>query len=225
MTTQLNTLIIEDHPFIVEGYIDILKWISSERSDVDFKIRTAHNCEQANLEIDYAVDHYILDLVFLDISLGASKDVNILSGDDLGLKLKDLFPNVKIIVLTHLSNKYRLMNILKTLNPIGLVIKSEMVSGTLKKGILSILKDVPFYSPEILKLLRQMASNDYEIDNIDRKILYYLSIGTKTKDLPKLVHLSQSGIERRKTRLKQVFNIEKKADKGLVKQAQEKGFL
>lgn len=48
MTNQLNTLIIEDHPFIVEGYIRVLEAISSKHSDIDFKISTANNCEEAD---------------------------------------------------------------------------------------------------------------------------------------------------------------------------------
>lgn len=225
MTNQLNTLIIEDHPFIAEGYQRVLESIASESSYVEFKIRMANNCEEANAEIEYATNHYMLDLVFLDISLPPSLDRKIISGDDLGLKLRSVYPNVKLIVATHLNNNYRLVNILKTLNPDGLIIKSDMTFSTMKGCVLNIINDVPFYSSSAMKLVRQQVSNDFNLDDIDRKMLYHLSQGAKTKELTEVVHLSQSGIESRKRRLNQIFNNEKKSDKALLKLAREKGFI
>ncbi|MFL1012611.1 DNA-binding response regulator [Flavisericum labens] len=225
MTKQLNTLIIEDHPFIIEGYKRVLETISAEHGAIDFKISSAGNCDEANKEIKYATNHYIIDLVFLDISLPPSRDRKLISGDDIGLKLKSLFPNVKLIVATHLNNNYRLVNILKTLNPDGLLLKSELTFNNLKEGVTNVINDVPFYSRPILKLLRQHVSNDFNLDDIDRKMLYHLSQGAKTKELTEVVHLSQSGVESRKRRLNQIFNNEKKSDKALLKLAREKGFI
>ncbi|SFZ93390.1 DNA-binding response regulator, NarL/FixJ family, contains REC and HTH domains [Flaviramulus basaltis] len=225
MINQLNTLIIEDHPFIIEGYKRVLDHISSNDGNLDFKIRTAKNCEEGNAEIEYAVHHHIMDLVFLDISLPPSKDRKLISGDDLGIKLKSLFPKVKIIIATHLENNYRLVNILKTIKPDALLLKNDLDFKILTEGVLNVINDVPFYSKPILKLVRQHISNDFNLDNIDRQMLYHLSLGAKTKELPEIVHLSQAGIERRKRRLNQIFNNDKKSDKVLLRLAREKGFL
>ena len=67
--------------------------------------------------------------------------------------------------------------------------------------------------------------NNYSFDNIDRKILYELSIGTRMKDLPDIIPLSIAGIEKRKRHLKQIFNINSPNDKELLKIAKEKGFV
>lgn len=225
MTTKLNTLIIEDHQLIIDAYTRVLEHVSSKNSNITFIINTAKNCDEANTEIDYALDSKILDLVFLDISLPPSKNGDFLSGDDLGLKLRHLFPKVKIIVSTHLNNNYRLVNILKNIKPEGLLLKSELNFQNLTEGILNVIYDIPFYSNPVLKLVRQHISNDFNLDNIDRQMLYYLSLGSKTMELPELVHLSLAGIERRKRRLNQIFNNEKKSDKNLLKLAKESGFL
>ena len=63
------------------------------------------------------------------------------------------------------------------------------------------------------------------MDKIDRQILYELSIGTKTKDLPNIVPLSIAGIEKRKRILKRVFDVEYQGDKALITKAREKGFI
>ena len=65
----------------------------------------------------------------------------------------------------------------------------------------------------------------YLLDDIDRRILYELSIGTKTKDLPALVPLSLTGIEKRKRLLKQIFDIDSTDDRELILAAKEKGFI
>ena len=64
-----------------------------------------------------------------------------------------------------------------------------------------------------------------KIDKIDRQILYELSIGTRMKDLPKIVPLSIAGIEKRKRILKEVFDVEDQGDKALIMKARELGFI
>ncbi|ULC57920.1 DNA-binding response regulator [Flaviramulus sp. BrNp1-15] len=225
MIKPLNTLIIEDHQLIIDGYIRALDYVSSKNHTIQFKITVAKNCDEANLEIERAIENKLIDLVFLDISLPPSKTKKIVSGDDLGIKLRCMFPKVKIIVSTHLNNNYRLVNILKTVKPNGLLLKSELNFQNLTEGILNIIYDIPYYSKPVLKLVRQHISNDFNLDDIDRQMLYQLSLGAKTKELPEVVHLSLAGIERRKRRLNQIFNNDKKSDKVLLRLARENGFL
>ncbi|MFL0087526.1 DNA-binding response regulator, partial [Tenacibaculum maritimum] len=66
---------------------------------------------------------------------------------------------------------------------------------------------------------------DYIIDDLDRKILYELSIGTKMKNLPDVVPLSITAIERRKREIKKMFSISSLDDRDLILTAREKGFI
>tara|TARA_B100000497_G_C7333014_1_gene220131 strand:+ start:328 stop:561 length:234 start_codon:yes stop_codon:yes gene_type:complete len=77
----------------------------------------------------------------------------------------------------------------------------------------------------VIKLLRDQIVNDFVLDNYDRKILYELSIGTRMKDLPKLIPLSIAGIEKRKRNLKRMFNVKKMDDRELLISAKEKEFI
>jgi hypothetical protein len=77
----------------------------------------------------------------------------------------------------------------------------------------------------VIKLLRKQVSTDYLLDGTDRKLLYEISIGTRTKDLPDILPLSIAGIEKRKRQLKKAFNTETDEDKELIMKAKEKGFL
>ena len=77
----------------------------------------------------------------------------------------------------------------------------------------------------MIKLLRDQVVNEFILDHYDRKILYELSVGTRMKDLPKLLPLSIAAIEKRKRNLKLMFNVRKLDDRQLMVSAKEKGFI
>lgn len=225
MKKALNVLIVEDHPMVIEVYQKTLTDISKDNISPKFNITTAMDCESANFRIDEYTSQNPLHLALLDLSLPASKDGKFISGDDLGQKIKKIFPNCKTIVITSLTENFRLNTIFKKLSPVGLLIKSDASVQTLKDAILSVLEDDPYYSSTILKLLRKQISNDFILENIDRQILYHLSIGTKTKDLPTIVNLSIGGVERRKRKLKNIFDLDGGNDDVLLQIAKENGFI
>ncbi|MDA9335026.1 hypothetical protein N9Q89_02570 [Flavobacteriaceae bacterium] len=116
-------------------------------------------------------------------------------------------------------------SILKSLNPDGFLIKSDISPKELIDTIDTILNDPPYYSKTVIKHLRKQVVGGYFLDTIDRKILFELSIGTRMKDLPDILPLSIAGIEKRKRNLKRIFNVNSTDDKELFSIAKEKGFL
>jgi DNA-binding NarL/FixJ family response regulator len=164
-------------------------------------------------------------IVFLDMKLPKSKDGKILSGEDLGLLIRKLLPNPRIIVSTTFNDNFRVHSILKNINPEGLLIKNDITPLELLETIRIIVEDPPYYSKTVLKLLRDQVVNEFILDHYDRKILYELSIGTRMKDLPKLMPLSIAAIEKRKRNLKHMFNVKKMDDRQLMVSAREKGFI
>jgi len=219
-------LIIDDHPLITEAYITALDYYSKHNESVDFSIKTANDCDSGRLLIKRALkseEHKYI--VFLDIKLPPSRDGEILSGEDLGLLIRDLLPNPRIIVSTTFNDNFRVHNILKNINPEGLLIKNDITPLELLETIRIVINDPPYYSKTVLKLLRDQVVNDFILDNYDRKILYELSIGTRMKDLPNILPLSIASIEKRKRNLKSMFNVKKLDDRQLIVSAREKGFI
>jgi DNA-binding NarL/FixJ family response regulator len=161
----------------------------------------------------------------LDIRIPPSADGKMLSGEDLGIYINKVSPDTKIVVSTTLNDNYRVHNILKTINPDGFLIKNDINAQELIDAINSVITDPPYYSKSVIKLLRKQVSTDYLLDGTDRKLLYEISIGTRTKDLPDILPLSIAGIEKRKRQLKKAFNTETDEDKELIMKAKEKGFL
>ncbi len=225
MTKRYNVLIIDDHPLISEAYKNALKHMSANDNQIEFNIDIAANCDTAIKKINAASTLKALDLVFLDIRLPPSADGKILSGEDLGVRIKQLLPLTKIIVSTTFNDNFRIHNIFKNIDPDGFLIKNDITPKEIITAIKTVINDPPYYSKTVIKLLRKQVSIDFSLDKIDRQLLYELSIGTKMKDLPKTIPLSIAGIEKRKRHLKVSFNVEKQEDKVLILKAKEKGFI
>lgn len=223
MIKQYNILIIEDHPLIIEAYKNALLNISSEDDKLKFNIDIANDCDTAFYKIEKAVIRKNIDIVFLDIKLPPSKDGKIISGEDLGIKIRALFSEVKIVVATTYNDNYIINTIFKSINPDAFLIKNDLNPKELILAIETIIKNLPYYSKTVIKLMRKLTVNDFFLDEFDRKILYELSKGSRMNELPRILPLSIAAIEKRKRFLKEIFNVEN--DRGLIKAAEEKGFI
>jgi len=217
-----SVLIIDDHPLIAEVYENALLNLATKSNEYEFAITIVNTCDKAIESIRKA---NAIDLIFLDINLPKSTDEEFLSGEDLGIEIRKLLPETKIIVSTTYNDNYRIHNILKSINPDGFLIKNDINRKDLVTAIETVLEGTPSFSKTVLNILRTHINHDFFVDKIDRDILYELSIGTKMIDLPSVIPLSKGGIESRKRKLKENFNIENEDDKALVQLAKEKGFI
>ena len=225
MNKKIKTLIVEDEPLMIQPMKLALNQLSESNGLLDFEILTSLDCDTAVNEIERAVKSEPFDLVLLDINLKPSANGKYLSGEDIGVEIRRFFPNAKIIVLTSHNNNYRLNNILKTLNPDGFLIKSDVDFAKLLDALKTVIEDTPYYSRAILKLMRRHIINDFTLDRIDRQLLYQLSKGAKMKHLSDVIPLSKSAIELRKRNLKEVFGVEEGDDRNLLIRAEECGFI
>lgn len=221
-----HVLIIEDHPLITEAYKKAFSQVSSKNPKQHFIISSAVNCDEALVKINEATQHQQLDIVFLDIKIPPSTtNESLLSGEDIGLKIMELLASSKIIVSTTFNDNYRINSIFKSLNPEGFLIKNDLNPKELVSAIESIIEGNPYYSKSVIELMRKLTSNDFLIDSLDRKLLYELSKGTKMSQLPNIIPLSISALEKRKRVLKEIFNLVDKDDRDLFRIAEEKGFI
>ena len=221
---KLRVLIVDDHPIIVEGYKNALLELDSDMFSLD--IDTAINCDSGRDKICASKENNTpYQVVFLDVKLPPSQDGKILSGEDLGKFTKETLPEAKIVILTMFNDNFRIHNILKNVNPDGFLIKSDITSGELVRAFNIIIKDPPYYSHTVTKLLRAHFTSDMTLDDIDRSILFHLSKGVKTKNLPEHIPLSLAAIEKRKRHLKEVFGVDKNNDEQLFEEASKKGYI
>lgn len=222
--TTLNILMVDDHPMIIEGYQNTL--LATKKPEQELAIDIASTCDMANELMMASIKHKNpYDVLFVDIKLPPSSDGSITSGEDLAARAREILPNAKVIILTMYNESYRIHNILKTINPDGFLIKSDLTSNELAKAFQEILISPPYYSSTVTGFLRQASSSDIIVDDKNRKILYLLSQGIKTKSLAEHLNLSLSAVEKRKKHLKSIFNIQDGKDENLLQEARNKGFL
>ncbi len=223
MSRLVKVLMIDDHPIILDGYKNILLKLKDSKSK--YIIDTASDCEEAYGKVHKSSENNnYYDIIFLDINLPPFERLKILSGEDLGLKIREISPSSKIIILTMYNENFRIYNILKNISPEGLLIKSDVSPQEFYRAFSEVLFDKLYYSNTVKILMRKQFSNDFVLDDVDRNILYHLSKGVMTKDLKQFISLSIAGIEKRKRHLKQIFEIDG-GDIMLVDKAKELGFI
>jgi DNA-binding NarL/FixJ family response regulator len=223
MEQHLKILMVDDHPMIIEGYQMTL--VATKKPHQHLDIDIAHDCDLANELILKAAKNEPYDICFFDISLPASKDGLITSGEDLAKIARVYLPDAKVIILTMFNESFRILNIIKGINPEGLLIKSDLTSSELAEAFQHILSSPPYYSSTVNTFLNTAITSDIYLDETNRKILHLLSQGIKTKSLKEHIDLSMSAIEKRKKHLKLLFDVEDGKDETLLKEARQKGFL
>lgn len=224
MIEKIKILMIDDHPMIIEGYQNTL--LLTKKETQELKIDIANNCDEAVAFMDKSVQNELpYNVLFVDISLPPSTDGSMSSGEDLAEYARKVLPEAKIIILTMFNESFRIHNIIKTIDPEGFMIKSDLTSRELASAFQAVLYNPPFYSGTVNSHIRKTITSDIVIDDKNRKILHLLSQGVKTKNLAAHLDISLSAIEKRKKQLRDIFEVKDAQDETLLKEARKKGFV
>ncbi|MGB5205243.1 histidine kinase [Eudoraea sp.] len=220
----IRILAVDDHEMTTMGY----KFILEDTEFKDFKVHvdTAKTYEGAIQKIENSVTSFNYDILLLDIQLSQAVEGPAKTGEDIGVFARKVIPKTKIVFMSSFSDNYRINSILKTVDPEGYMVKTEIDQKSLQAMVLTVMTNPPYYTQKALAAIRKkMANDDIVLDEKDKKILHYLSIGTKTKDMVNYVSLSLPSIENRKRNLKAVFGVEKQNDQALITESRNRGFI
>ena len=221
-TIKNNILIVDDHPFIIQGYKNAITRYNT--NEFEFLIAEAKDCKSA-YEIITNSETKAFDIAFLDISMPTYEEKGMFSGEDLAKLLMEYMPKCKIILLTMYTELLKIKNLISAINPNGLVIKNDLTFDELLFGFDKVMKNEIYYSQSIQKMIDLAESEAIEIDVFDKQILFHISKGTKTTDIPQYIPISLEAIEKRKQNLKELLNLKEDSDMELVREANNKGLL
>ncbi|GGG46678.1 DNA-binding response regulator [Croceivirga lutea] len=219
----LRILAVDDHEMIMLGYKFILERLIFE--DYNIIVDTASDYETGRKKIEDSATTFQYDILLLDVQLFPPNEDQPYNGEDLGVLARKLVPSTRIIFMSSFSDNYRINSILKSVDPDGYMVKTDIDQKTLEDAIKTVINNPPYYSSKALGAIRKKMANDISLDENDRKILYHLAKGTKTKDLEQYIELSSSSIENRKRHLKSIFGTEKENDLALILAAKNRGFI
>ena len=217
---RCNIIIVDDHPFIIEGYKNAIRSYSSQ---YEFTVEQANNCKSAYEIITAAEQPF--DIALFDISMPAYDEMDIFSGEDLAKLVKEVMPDCRVVLLTMHTELIKINNIIKNIDLAGLIIKNDLTFDELLVAFDKILQGEKYYSQTVVKFVNQGNGDSINVDAFDKQILYQLSKGVKTKDIPSYVPLSLSAVEKRKLHLKELLDVKGGTDSDLVKKAKDKGLL
>ena len=219
----LRILAVDDHEMITTGYKYLLE--AAEFENFKVKVETANSYETGKQKIEDSARSFKYDLILMDIQLTETHIEEPRSGEDLGILARKIVPDTKIVFMSSFSDNYRINSILKNVNPDGYMVKSEIDEKSLFAMVNGVMVSPPYYSQKALAAIRKKVSQDTILDDNDKKILYHVSIGTRTKDMVEHINLSLAGIENRKRQLKVIFGVEKQNDMALITEAKIRGFI
>lgn len=217
---KLNVLMIDDHPTQIEGYKGILNFHDAGH---ELHFTQAHSCEEAYHVLTEHITPF--DVLCLDWSLPPYPEAQIMNGEDVGALARERFPKIKILMMTSHSEAFILYNIVKMCAPEALMVKSDFSANDFLTAFDTILAGKTYMTPTAAANLRNVVSKSDYLDSYNRQIIQLLSQGVLTKNIPQIVRLSQSAVEKRKASIKDYFGIAKGTDEEIVREARRRGYI
>jgi len=217
----MNVLIVDDHPMTVEGYASALSKISSAFPLPIFD--KAFSCEDAFNFIEKAQGVYVHDIAIIDLDLPACINPSIASGKELALLLRKLKPSTKIIMITAHAELITVYDIWKTIRPEGLIIKNDLTPDGMNTIVGMIYNGGTYKSPMAENCIKEIWKKELMVEDYNRQIVHYLSLGFRVKDLHEVMPISQGAIQKRVLKINSVFEVTDK--EGLLREVKRLGFI
>lgn len=217
-----NILLVDDHPAILSGYLSVL---SFNDRNIELKPTFCHNCEEAYQAITKPENLNFFDFIFLDRSLPPFPEEKLKFGEDLAILAKKYQNKAKIIMLTAHSEPPTIHDILFKAKPNSLTIKSDASGDVLLDAFHAVIDNKKYYSETATHNMKELLAREEYLDNINRQIIILLAQGFKNKTIGMQLGLSDSAIEKRKSKIKDFFLIHKSTDEELIIEARKLGFI
>jgi len=217
----MNVLIVDDHPMTVGGYASALSKSSTKFALPHFD--KAFSCEDAYHFIMKAQGNYVHDIAIIDLDLPPCVTPPIASGKELALLLRKLMPTTKIIIITAHTKLITVYDLWKTISPEGLVIKNDLTPDGMITIVGIIYNGGTYKSPIAENCIREIWKKELMVEDYNRQIVHYLSLGFRVKDLHEVMPISHGAIQKRIAKINSVFEVTDK--EGLLREAKRLGFI
>ena len=150
---------------------------------------------------------------------------NVKSGEDLAILAKEYQPKAKIVMLTAHAETFVIYDIIHKTKPNGLIIKSDASGDVLLDAFHDIVENKTYYSETVIESMKNLLTKEDYLDSINRQIIVLLAQGFKNKTIASQLGLSDSTVEKRKSKIKDFFLINKSTDEELIIEAKKQGFI
>ena len=219
---KLKILMIDDHPSMIEGYKIILSY-----NDFGYEIETtsATDTKSAYEIITKTKKSNAFNVVFLDYSLPPYDAKNIQNGKDLAIIIKKRMPKAKIVILTSHTESILLYDIIRNVEPAGVLVKSDFSAEELLSAFQEIMEGKIYHSQTVKQTIKELTSKKIYLDSFNRQIISLIAQGINTKSIPNHINMSISAIEKRKVVIREYFSIPKGNDEDIIREAKRLGLI
>jgi DNA-binding NarL/FixJ family response regulator len=221
----LRVLLVSDKMYYLRNYRAAFEKIESSSLDYSFSFTELHAYNTAIDFIKKMDTSEFFAIICLQISIPLGIHSQQEDGSSLGIMLRRRFPEAVIILSVNFSLTYNIWNLINMIKPEAVISEDRNDESNLPIHIVQALKDPPYYCSTFLKTLKKYLEREIELDKLEQKLLYELSKGTRMAALPNILNMSISTIEKRKKRLKELFQVEGEDDSTLILKARESGAL
>lgn len=195
-----NILLVDDHPFIVDTYITMLKNTNS------FKTENFHRATSLEKALSHINEEQKIDIAFFDISMPKNGISNMEDGIDLAQYFKSKHPFAKVVFITMHTEFHILLKAIHLIKPEVFISKNDVDAFTFSSLLNALKSDKIFYSKEMLEVYKWAKQSEIKLDSYDFQILTLTNKGVKTKELIDHLPLSLSTIEKRKSNIKLIIS-------------------
>ena len=218
----MNVLIADDHQLTIDAYKTILSFSLQLGDNINFI--EANSCEEAYLKINQCLDNNLrIDLAILDYSMPIYSEKNILNGADVCIYLQKQMPNCINMILTSIMENIILFEIILNVKPHGIVTKSDIDGNKFLEIIEILLSGKKYRSGFVSMQIEEIWENKAFVNELNRKILQYLSKGYKLKEIAQELDVSEITIKKRISKIRESLNLNE--DDNILKEAKSRGYL
>ena len=218
----MNILIADDHQLTIDAYKTILPFSLQLGDNINFI--EANSCEEAYLKINQCLDNNLrIDLAILDYSMPIYSEKNILNGADVCIYLQKQMPNCINMILTSIMENIILFEIILNVKPHGIVTKSDIDGNKFLEIIEILLSGKKYRSDFVSMQIEEIWENKAFVNELNRKILQYLSKGYKLKEIAQELDVSEITIKKRISKIRESLNLNE--DDNIFKEAKSRGYL
>lgn len=218
----MKILLVDDHPMTTAGYKTALEKIKAVPS-VPI-IESCYSCETAYNSISNAVSKGLFfDVAIIDLDLPGCLNPPIPSGKELALYLRAKMPATRVIICTAHTELIIIYDLWKSIKPEGFVIKNDLTPNNIVEIVETVYEGNDFKSPMVENCIREIWLKEIIVEDYNRQIIYYLSLGFKVKDLHEVIPISSGAIQKRMAKINSVFEVTDRD--GLLKEVKRLGFI
>jgi len=206
----MKIIFADDHQMILGGLTTVIEthFKSSEVYTALKKDELYIQLKTSSKQISNTSKSQEINVLIQDIKFGKH------NANDFLQEIRDTYPNLKILILSSVSDSTSIQKVLKKVN--GYVLKSESINEIIN-GIKTICKGETFISPMATKIIgKVLNSNEIILTRREKEVLTVLMQEKSTKEIAEILFISQKTVEMHRSNLFVKLNV--KNITGLVKQ-------